>query len=359
MISRGAGDYAVRCFRTVSRMSSAESSAREIARLQWARSATGNSRLDLHRASVDAGFRSYWRGAGPDGTVIVMDSPPELEDPKPWLRIRDLLETAGVRVPGVLARDVDAGFLLLEDLGVDTYLHAINGDNADALFDDAVTQLLKIQAIECPPDLPPYDEAFLARELHLFEEWFLARHLGITLDCADLEGLELVYRRLIDNALAQPQVFVHRDFMPRNLMPVAGGPAVLDFQGALKGPIAYDAISLYRDAFLSWPEEHVARWLRRYHERAIAAGLPLPDYGRFRRDADWIGLQRHVKILGLFARLHYRDGKSKYLADAPRFIGYLDIVLARYPELEPLAGILDRHVRPALRSLTAQEPTRA
>ncbi|HEV8694355.1 MAG TPA: phosphotransferase, partial [Lysobacter sp.] len=245
-------------------MNPAVPDVREAARLTWARSVTANPALELHRASVDAGFRSYWRGNALDGTVIVMDSPPELEDPKPWLRIRDLLEAAGVRVPAVLARDVDAGFLLLEDLGVDTYLHVIGPDNADALFDDAVTQLLKIQAMECPADVPPYDEAFLARELHLFEEWFLGRHLGINLDCGDMDKLEVVYRRLIDNALAQPQVFVHRDFMPRNLMPVAGGPAVIDFQGALHGPIAYDAISLYRDAFLSWPEDRVEHWLKRY-----------------------------------------------------------------------------------------------
>ena len=324
------------------------SSERESARLEWARAATAHPLLELHRASVDAGFRSYWRGSVHDGTVIVMDSPPELEDPRPWLHIRDLLDAAGVRVPGVLARDVAAGFLLLEDLGVDTYLHVIGPGNADALFDDAVTQLLKIQGMPCPADLPPYDGAFLARELHLFEEWFLGRHLGVTLDCGDMERLESVYRRLIDNALAQPQVFVHRDFMPRNLMPVAGGPAVLDFQGALRGPIAYDAISLYRDAFLSWPEERVEHWLRRYHERAMDAGLPVPPFGQFRRDTDFIGLQRHLKILGIFARLHYRDGKSKYLADVPRFIGYLDVVLARYPEFAPLGDILERHVRPAL-----------
>jgi len=324
--------------------------AREATRLAWARAAVGDDLLELHRASVDAGFRSYWRGGTVErGSVIVMDSPPDLEDPKPWLRIRELLDAGGVRVPQVLAQDVDAGFLLLEDLGVDTYLHVIGLHNADALFDDAVTQLLKLQAIVCPDDLPPYDGAFLARELHLFDEWFLGRHLGITLDGGELEKLELVHERLIDNALAQPQVFVHRDFMPRNLMPVAGGPAVIDFQGALRGPIAYDAISLFRDAFLSWPEDRIETWMQRYHARAAEAGLPVPPYARFRRDADWIGLQRHLKILGIFARLHYRDAKPKYLVDAPRFIGYLDIVLPRYPELAPLAEIIEHRVRPALR----------
>lgn len=328
--------------------------ARADARLAWARHVTGDPHLELQRASVDAGFRSYWRGAldaasRNDGatSVIVMDSLPELEDPAPWLQIRAMLDAGGVRVPGMLAQDAAAGFLLLEDLGTDTYLQVIDERNADALFDDAVTQLLRIQAIDASA-LPEYDEAFLARELHLFEEWFLGRHLGITLDCGDMERLELVYRRLSDNALAQPQVFVHRDFMPRNLMPVTGGPAVIDFQGALRGPIAYDAISLYRDAFLSWPEDRVERGLKRYHERALDAGLPVPAFDRFRRDADWIGLQRHLKILGIFARLHYRDGKPKYLTDAPRFLGYLDLVVPRYPQLAPLAEVLERRVRPAM-----------
>ncbi|RNF86066.1 aminoglycoside phosphotransferase family protein [Montanilutibacter psychrotolerans] len=334
-------------------------SAREAERLAWARAATGDDAFTLHRASTDAGFRSYWRGATGDGSaapnsVIVMDSPPDKEDVRPWLAMRDVLEAGGVRVPRVLARDVEAGFLLLEDLGADTYLHVIGLHNADALLDDAVSQLLKIQAIACPPDLPSYDEALLTRELRLFDEWFLGRHLGIALDCGDMEHLDLVYRRLIDNALAQPQVLVHRDFMPRNLMPVAGdGPAVLDFQDAVRGPIAYDPLSLFKDAFLSWPAEHVAGWLDRYHARATAAGLPVPPIDRFRRDADWIGVQRHLKVMGIFARLNHRDGKPKYLADVPRFLAYLDGVVPNYPELAPLQQILDRHVRPALHAAEA------
>lgn len=329
--------------------------ARATTRLAWARDATRDPALELIRASEDAGFRSYWRGHTAGGTVIVMDSPPALEDPRPWLHLRDVLETAGVRVPGVLARDTESGFLLLEDLGPATCLQVIDEGNADVLFDAAITQLLRMQRMPCPPGLPDYDDGFLARELHLFEEWFLGRHLGVTLDCGDMERLELVYRRLIDNALAQPRVFVHRDFMPRNLMPVADGLAVIDFQGALRGPLAYDVVSLFRDAFLSWPEERVERWLRHYHERASHAGLPVPPFERFRRDADWIGLQRHLKVLGVFARLHHRDGKPKYLVDAPRFVAYIDAVIARYPEaFEPLAEVLDRHVRPALR-----EPARA
>jgi aminoglycoside/choline kinase family phosphotransferase len=249
----------------------------------------------------------------------------------------------------VLAEDADQGFLLLEDLGRETYLHAIGADNADALFEDALEQLLRLQAIAPPADLPAYDEALLTRELRLFDEWFLGRHLGVNLDCADLEALDLIHRRLIDAALSQPQVLVHRDFMPRNLMPAADGPAVLDFQDAVRGPIAYDALSLFRDAFLSWPEPRVAGWLERYHARAAAAGLPVPPLARFLRDADWIGVQRHLKVMGIFARLHHRDAKPKYLADAPRFLAYLDAVVPKYPELAPLGELLDRHVRPALR----------
>lgn len=341
-------------------------SDRDAARLAWARAATGDDRLDLVRASFDAGFRSYWRGrvhagaARPEGEVIVMDSPPELEDPRPWLRLRDVLEAGGVRVPQVYRADPEQGFLLLEDLGRETVLQAVEAGraDADAMFDAAFGQLLKIQALPCPDDLPPYDEAFLTRELRLFDEWFLGRHLGATLDCGDLERLDLAYRRILDNVLAQRQVFIHRDFMPRNLMPIADGLAVIDFQGALRGPIAYDPISLFRDAFVSWPEARVEAWLARYHARAVAAGIALPEYPRFRRDADFAGLQRHIKILGLFARLHHRDGKPKYLADAPRFLGYLDLVLPRYPELQPLSEIVERYVRPAL-AARAQAPARA
>ena len=331
---------------------SSDPDPRAAARNAWARAATGEPALELERASMDAGFRSYWRGqiaAGPHGSrsVIVMDSPPDKEAVLPWLDVRRLLLTRNVRVPTVLAEDVEHGFLLLEDLGQNTYLHAIDADNADALFDDAIGQLLKLQSVTTPAGFPAYDEALLGRELRLFDEWFLGRHLGATLDCGDLERLELVYRRLIDAALAQPQVLVHRDFMPRNLMPVDGGPAVLDFQDAVVGPIAYDPICLFKDAFLSWPQARIDAWLDRYHTRAVAAGLPIPPLERFRRDADWIGVHRHLKVIGIFARLNYRDVKPKYLADAPRFIAYLDGVVPKYPELAPLGELLDRRVKPA------------
>lgn len=321
---------------------------RDARRLRWARDAAGDADLDLARASTDAGFRSYWRTTGPEPSRIVMDSPPDKEDVKPWLRIRALLEQAGVRVPRLLAEDVEHGFLLLEDLGPDTYLHVLHADNADAMFDDAITQLLRLQAMDVPADFPKYDEALLLREVRLFDEWFLGKHLAIVPDVRDEEALEATHRVLIDAALAQPQVFVHRDFMPRNLMPVANGPAVLDFQDAVRGPIAYDALCLFKDAFVSWPQSKIDAWLDRYHARAVEAGLPVPSLERFRRDVDLIGVHRHLKVIGIFARLHHRDSKQHYLEDAPRFFAYLDHVLPKYPELAPLAALIERRVKPTL-----------
>ncbi|HEY5972802.1 MAG TPA: phosphotransferase [Pseudoxanthomonas sp.] len=326
---------------------------RESVRLAWARRALGDDSAQLQRASVDAGFRSYWRSTGSGSSRIVMDSPPDLENVRPWLRMRDLLENGGVRVPQVLARDVEAGFLLLEDLGGPTLAQVIDEANADAWFDAAITQLVRLQKITAPAEMGEFGEALLQRDAGLFEEWFLRRHLGLELDYSDAEKLQLVQRRLMDNALAQAQVLTHRDFMPRNLMPTQPEPAVLDFQDCVRGPIAYDPVSLFKDAFLNWPLPRVDGWLAQYHQRALAAGLPVPPLADFQRDADWLGVQRHLKILGIFSRLHYRDGKSKYLADVPRFISYLDEVLPRYPELQPLAGLLEDTIKPALRAKAA------
>ena len=321
---------------------------RDARRLEWARAALADPGAGLARASTDAGFRSYWRSSGTGQSRIVMDSPPDKEDVRPWLQVRELLDAGGVRVPRVLARDEEAGFLLLEDLGARTLLQVIDAGNADGWFEAAIDQLLALQLVDPPAWMPGYDEALLARELGLFDEWFLGRHLGLSLECGDLDTLDLVYRRLMDAALAQPRVLVHRDFMPRNLMPAGAGLAVLDFQDAVVGPIGYDPVSLFKDAFLSWPDARVADWLARYHARALDAGLPVPGLPRFLRDADWIGVQRHLKVIGIFARLCHRDGKPKYLADVPRFFGYLDAVLPRYPELEPLQALLERLVKPAM-----------
>jgi hypothetical protein len=322
---------------------------RDQQRLQWIRSALSEPDTGLERASFDADFRSYWRTTGRTPSLVLMDAPPERMDVRPWLEIRDLLAAGGLRVPAVLAQDLDQGFLLLEDLGRETYLHAIDEDNADALFEIAMARLVRLQSIRLPDRFPAYDQALLLRELGLFDEWFLGVHLGIALDPAQRAQLQEVYRFLVEAALAQPQVLVHRDYMPRNLMPCGDDVAILDFQDAVRGPIAYDPASLFKDAFASWPEARVARWHARYHELASQAGLPVPPLEQWRRDLDLIGAQRHLKVLGIFARLKHRDGKPKYIADAPRFIAYLDQVLPRHPQLAPLATLLDTLVRPAMR----------
>jgi aminoglycoside/choline kinase family phosphotransferase len=323
-------------------------SARAAARQAWARAALDDDDAILVRASVDAGVRSYWRTRGAGLSRIVMDSPPGQDDMRPWLRMRALLEAGGVRVPQVLAQDLEAGFLLMEDLGEPTLAQILDADNADAHFDAAIAQLVRLQSISLPPDVAVFGEALLQRDAGLFEDWFLRRHLGLTLDCGDAEALQLVQRRLMDNALSQARVPTHRDFMPRNLMPVPDGPAVIDFQDLVLGPIAYDPVSLFKDAFLSWPPERVDIWLRRYHARALEAGLPVPALPEFLRDAHWLGVQRHLKILGIFARLHHRDRKPRYLADAPRFVAYLDDVLPKYAELTPLHAVFERTIKPAV-----------
>ncbi|MDR2872043.1 MAG: phosphotransferase [Xanthomonadaceae bacterium] len=322
---------------------------RDAARIRWVREILGTPHVQLQRASTDAGFRSYWRTQERGPSRILMDSPPELEDVRPWLRIHRLLTDGGIRVPEVLACDTDSGFLLLEDLGGPTLAKILNEQNADMYFDAAIDQLLRLQAITPPADLGVFDETLLHRDAGLFETWFLCRHLGLELNDDDHFLLRHVQNELTANALAQPFVLTHRDFMPRNLMPVPDGPAVLDFQDCVRGPIGYDPISLFKDAFLSWPLPRVDAWLAHYHARATRSGLPLPPLPRFRQDADWLGIQRHLKILGIFSRLHYRDGKVGYLPDAPRFIAYLDEILPRYATLRPLAEWLDRRVKPAMR----------
>ncbi|HRO28768.1 MAG TPA: phosphotransferase [Luteimonas sp.] len=327
--------------------------SRDQQRLDWTRAAVSDPSVGLERASFDADFRSYWRTTGRTPSLILMDAPPERMDVRPWLAIRDLLEAGGLRLPQVVAQDPAQGFLLLEDLGVQTLLHVIDADNADAMFDEVLAQLLKLQAIPVPDGLPAYDEDLLLRELRLFDEWFLGVHLGLALDDGERDALTAVYRSLVDAALAQPQVLVHRDFMPRNLMPFGGEIAILDFQDAVRGPIGYDPACLFKDAFLSWPEERVATWHARYHALAEQAGLPVPPLDAFRRDLDLIGVHRHLKVLGIFARLKHRDDKPKYVADAPRFVAYLDAVLPRHPELAPLAALIDARVRPAMAVLEA------
>jgi N-acetylmuramate 1-kinase len=308
----------------------------------WTSARLDKSEIVLERASEDASFRRYFRVRAQDRTWIVMDAPPEREDCAPFVKVAALMQAAGVHVPEVVAQDLARGFLLLSDLGTTTYLKALDAANADALFSDAIDALVRWQLASRPDVLPPYDEALLRRELALFDEWYVKRHLGIELDNAQRDALEDVFKKLVQAALAQPQLFVHRDYMPRNLMVSEPNPGVLDFQDAVHGPATYDVVSLFRDAFLSWPEERVLDWTVRYWERARKAGLPVDgDFGAYYRAFEWMGLQRHFKVLGIFARIRYRDGKPGYLEDTPRFCTYVREVASRYAELAGVVRLFD------------------
>jgi len=297
----------------------------------------------LAPASEDASFRRYWRATLEDGTTYVaMDAPPDKEDCRPFVRVARMLAAAGVHAPRVIAQELGQGFLLLSDLGSRTYLEALNDASAAALFADATEALLRWQLATRPGELPPYDERLLRREMSLFPDWYVGRHLKKELSVAQQERLEAVFALLVKSALAQPVVYVHRDYMPRNLMVCEPNPGVLDFQDAVLGPITYDMVSLVRDAFVSWEEERVRDWVVRYWQKAKSLGLPVDaDFGEFWRALEWMGLQRHLKVLGIFARIHYRDGKPRYLEDTPRFVHYARDVAGRYAALAPLARLLD------------------
>lgn len=272
-----------------------------------------------------------------------MDAPPEREDCRAFVHVAGLLRAAGVNAPEVVAQDLTRGFLLLSDFGDTTYLEVLTEQNADRLFGDAIGSLIKWQFASREGGLPPYDEALLARECNLFPEWYVARHLGVTLSGAQQQRLADMLKLVVSRSLKQPRVYVHRDYMPRNLMVADPNPGVIDFQDAVYGPVTYDLVSLFRDAFVSWPEERVIDWTARYWEKAKRAGLPVDaDFGAFYRDFEWMGLQRHLKVLGIFARIHYRDGKAGYLEDTPRFLGYARAVCERYRELAPLARLFDQ-----------------
>ena len=272
-----------------------------------------------------------------------MDAPPEREDCDAFVGVAELMRAAGLNVPQIIARDVERGFLLLSDLGTTTYLAALDERNADALFADALDAIIRWQLATRSGVLPPYDAALLKRELELFPEWYMARHLGLGPDALERRLLDETFERLTLSALSQPKIYVHRDYMPRNLMVSDPNPGVLDFQDAVYGPITYDVVSLFRDAFLSWPEERVLGWTASYWERARRAGLPVgTDFQTFYRDFEWMGLQRHIKVLGIFARIHFRDGKPGYLTDTPRFVRYARTVAERYAELAGFVRLLDR-----------------
>jgi aminoglycoside/choline kinase family phosphotransferase len=310
---------------------------------RWLSAQLRGADFALTPASEDASFRRYFRATLGDGrSYVAMDAPPDKEDCRPFVHVAGLLHEAGVNAPQVHAQDLGQGFLMLTDLGTRTYLEELNADNAGRLLGDAIDSLIRWQRASRPGELPPYDEALLRREMSLFPDWYVSRHLGLSLSKTQAEALEQVFRLLVDSALAQPKVFVHRDYMPRNLMLSDPNPGVLDFQDAVHGPITYDVVSLMRDAFVSWEEERVLDWSVRYWEKAKQAKLPVDsDFGEFWRAFEWMGLQRHLKVLGIFARINYRDGKPKYLADTPRFIRYARHVAGRYTPLAPLNKLLD------------------
>ncbi|MFZ2987451.1 MAG: phosphotransferase [Ideonella sp.] len=304
----------------------------------------------LVAASADASFRRYFRIQSRHGTLIIMDAPPPQEDVRPFVRVASLINQAGLNAPEVLACDEHQGFLLLSDLGQQLYLHALKADDgsqSERLMRDAIRALVHWQGHVDARDLPPYDEALLRRELALFPEWCVQREYGVVWTEAQQLRWQQVCDRLVASALAQPCVAVHRDWMPRNLMVADPNPGILDFQDAVRGPISYDVASLLRDAFISWDEERELDWAVRYWEAARKAGLPVDeDFGEFWRQVEWMGLQRHLKVLGIFCRLKHRDGKPAYSADLPRFFNYAVRVANRYREIKPLIALLESLVGP-------------
>ena len=325
----------------------------------WLTATLPGQPFELAPASADASFRRYFRLTFAAGSPsrIVMDAPPEKEDVRPWLHVAELFRAAGAHVPEVLAQDLDHGFLLLSDLGSTTYLNALHtpaGQEPDLhraahLYADALGALAAIQCASRPGVLPEYDRALLLRELQLFPEWYIARHKGVTLTDAETAMLDTAFERILAVNLAEPQVFVHRDYHSRNLMlldPADGlgaNPGIIDFQDAVYGPISYDLVSLFKDAYIRWDEDFILDMLIRYWETAKKLGLPVrAEFADFHRDFEWMGVQRHIKVLGIFARLCHRDGKDGYLADMPLVMDYLRRACKRWRDLGPLLKLLDR-----------------
>ena len=334
--------------------SSIHDSAAKDARLarlaEWLGSLDLVDAASLRPASSDASFRRYFRldvvpalrdklGA----TLVAMDAPPERENVPAFIHVQGLLQAAGVTVPVIVARDVDNGFLLLSDLGTTTYLQRLDADNAAFMYSDAVDALIKFQMTSQAGVLPEFDRAFVLREMNLFPEWFIGRHLGVEMNDIQRAQLDKVFEAITANVLAQQQVYMHRDFHSRNLMFLdQGNPGVLDFQDAVFGPVTYDLASLLRDAYIQWDEDFVLDWVVRYWQSAKGVGLPVnPDIDAFYRDFEYMALQRHLKILGLFCRLNYRDGKPVYMGDLPTVMDYVRKTANRYTELKPLARLLD------------------
>ena len=309
---------------------------------QWVKSYPGLDKADISVASADASFRRYFRVSHAEGSMIVMDAPPEQEDVSPFIDITQRLEAANLRAPHIHASDLQQGFLLLDDLGRQDFLRGLNSDSVDELYGDALLALLKIQVADTQ-GLPIYNKKLLASELSLFQDWYLGVHLGIELSQDQREQLSKVFSALIDNALEQPQVFVHRDYHSRNLMITAeNNPGIIDYQDAVFGPITYDLVSLLRDCYISWPTGQVKTWALHYRDQAVANELLPPTQDQqFLRWFDLMGIQRHLKAIGIFSRLDHRDGKSGYLNDIPRTLNYVLENAPCYGETKPLLELLN------------------
>lgn len=324
------------------------SDSRLVSLKQWLETLHGFSlNMETVRpASSDASFRRYFRVDTQNGSCIVMDAPPEKEKIEPFIKVATVFGKSGVTVPRVLAENREEGFLLLSDLGATTYLDVLDEFRAHSMYMDAIDALVRIQSISQPHVLPEYDRATLKRELDLFPEWYIAKHRQFSMTSEKQTELERVFDLILANNLSQPQVFVHRDYHSRNLMYMDGqertNPGILDFQDALYGPVTYDLVSLLKDAYIEWDEEYILDWVIRYWEKAKKAGLPVnPDIDQFYRDFEFMGIQRHLKVLGIFARLYHRDGKNAYLKDLPLVMRYASKTANRYVELVPLARLLD------------------
>lgn len=308
--------------------------------VSWAAEQLGEA-VQLTPASSDASFRRYFRTQTQKNTTfILMDAPPESENSAAFVNVAQRLQAVGVAVPTIYAVDLVQGFMLLEDLGTNTWLSTLNQNNAEAYFGAAIDTLVQMQQANTV-GLPVYSEELLSFELGLFSDWYLAHHLQVQLPSDLAADFQLACDLLVQSALAQEQVFVHRDYMPRNLMEGEPNPRVIDFQDALLGPITYDLASLYKDAFISWPLDVIEAGVAKYWQQARAQGLPVgEDKVLFCQQLDWMGIQRHLKVIGIFARIKYRDGKSHYLGDVPRFFRYLAEIVPKYPELAPLQRVL-------------------
>jgi N-acetylmuramate 1-kinase len=309
----------------------------------WLQETLLSQPFTLTTASADASFRRYFRVHLSDKTLIAMDAPPPLEDCRPFVSVAKMLLDAGLNAPKVIAQDLDHGFLLLNDLGDATYLQHLNSDNAQMLYLDATNALIKMQLASKQHNLPLYDEALLTREMQLFPDWYVAEHLSFGMNSEQQGWLQQTFEVLNKNIIVQGQVTVHRDYHSRNLMVTnENNPGILDFQDAVHGAITYDLVSLLKDAYIQWDEEQVIDFAVRYWEPAKKAGLPVPqDFSEFYRDFEWMGAQRHIKVLGIFARLYHRDGKDGYLKDMPLVMHYLRKVCERYVELRSMLRLLD------------------